>query len=114
MRVDGAAKGHLECTRISAYGEDMPTRFPCLVGPSVVALIGALAFVTGAVAALPAGMPPANAQPAEVAGQFLGQISELKSKTMLVACVGLPRDVPLGITFMGGAIVKGNVMVLES
>jgi len=82
------------------------------VGAWVVAMIGALAVASGAMAA-PPPVPPATAQPAEVAAEYLGQISELKSKTMLVACLRLPRDTPSGITFMGGAIVKGNVMVLS-
>lgn len=72
-----------------------------------------LLILAGAAAAASPPVPPANAQPAEVAGEYLGQISELKSKTMLVACVGIPRNVPAGITFMGAAIVKGNVMVLD-
>lgn len=58
-------------------------------------------------------MPPANAGPAVVAGQFLTAISESKSKAMLVVCVAIRRNVAPGITFMGGAIVKGNVMVLS-
>jgi hypothetical protein len=73
-----------------------------------------LTFGSGTLlAAPPASVPPANAPPAQVAAQYLGQISELKSKTMLVLCVQIPRTVPSGITFMGGAIVKGNAMVLS-
>jgi hypothetical protein len=75
--------------------------------------VTALVLAHGAGAAAPPSIPPANAQPAEVASQFLGQISELKVKPMLVACVAIPRNVSPGITFMGGAIVKGNVMVLD-
>lgn len=78
----------------------------------VVAAIGAVAVAPGALAA-PPPVPPANAQPAEVAAQFLGQVSELKSKSMLVACVEIRRNVAPGLTFIGGAIVKGNVMVLS-
>jgi hypothetical protein len=79
---------------------------------AVLVTIGALAVVPGALAG-PPPVPPANAQPAEVAAEYLGQISELKSKTMVVACVTVPRNVAPGVTFMGGAIVKGNVMVLS-
>ncbi len=76
------------------------------------AAIVLLAFAPGALAGgLP--VPPPNAQPAEVAGQYLGEISELKSKPMLVVCVSVPRNVPFGITFLGGAVVKGNVMILS-
>jgi hypothetical protein len=78
----------------------------------IVATIGAFAATSGALAASPP-IPPANAQPAEVAAQFLGSISESKSKSMLVACIEIPRNVAPGITFMGGAIVKGNVMLLS-
>jgi hypothetical protein len=78
----------------------------------LMAVLGALALSAAAVAA-PPSVPPANAQPAQVAAEYLGQISELKSKTMLVVCLGIPRNVPAGITFMGGAVVKGNVMVLS-
>jgi hypothetical protein len=79
----------------------------------VLATIAALALAQGASASAPSSLPPANAGPAEVAGQFLGQISELKSKTMLIVCVAIPNDLAPGITFMGGAIVKGNVMLLS-
>lgn len=82
-------------------------------GPWLVAAIAAFAIAGGAGATLPASVPSANAGPAEVAAQYLGQISQLKSKTMLVVCAGVPRDVPLGIPFMGGTIVKGIVMVLS-
>lgn len=78
----------------------------------ILAVVTALALA-GMAAAAPPSVPPANAQPAEIASDYLGQISELKSKTMVVVCVGIPRNVPPGITFMGAAIVKGNVMVLS-
>jgi hypothetical protein len=84
-------------------------------GIVVVVAIGALAAGSGAALATPPlSVPPANAPPpAQVAAQYLGQISELKSKTMLVLCAEIPRNVASGITFMGGAIVKGNAMVLS-
>jgi len=77
----------------------------------LLACVGFL--VLGPAAAASAPLPPANAGPAVVAGQFLEQISELKVKPMVVACIGIPRNVAPGITFLGGAIVKGNVMVLS-
>jgi hypothetical protein len=80
--------------------------------PGILAVVAGLAFA-GVAGAAPPAVPPANAQPAAIAGDYLGQISELKSKTMVVACVGIPRNVAPGITFMGGAIVKGNIMVLS-
>ncbi len=84
-----------------------------LIRTLAAALALSAAAAAAATAATPPPVPPANAQPAAVAAEYLGQISELKSKTMLVVCVGIPRDVAPGITFMGGAIVKGNVMVLS-
>lgn len=67
-----------------------------------------------ATAATPASLPPANAPPVEIAAQFLGQISESKSKPMVVACVSIPDDLTPGIVFVGAAIVRGNVMLLSS
>jgi hypothetical protein len=78
----------------------------------IATMIGVFAAAPGALAA-PPPVPPANAPPAEVAAQYLESISESKSKLMLVACIEIPRNVAPGITFMGGAIVKGNVMVLS-
>jgi hypothetical protein len=86
--------------------------FTAALALTAIAGIGALSPL--AAAAPSPGIPPADASPVEIAGQYLLEISELKTKPMLVACVTIQHTGPQGFVFLGGAIVKGNVMLLSA
>lgn len=107
------------CSRIASVGDCEPScddpgmrTLVAIFVAAVIAGIGTLAPI--GVAAPPPGIPPANAPPVEIAGQFLLEISELKTKPMLVACVTIHHMGPQNFVFLGGAIVKGNVMLLST
>ena len=56
----------------------------------------------------------ANSSPVQIAAQYLLEISESKSKPIIVACATIPDRLTPGIVFLGGAVLKGNVMLLST
>jgi hypothetical protein len=57
---------------------------------------------------------PANSSPVQIAAQYLLEISESKSKPIVVACATIPDKLTPGYVFLGGAVLKGNVMLLST
>jgi hypothetical protein len=56
----------------------------------------------------------ADSSPAAIAAQYLLEISESKSKPIVVACATIPDKLTPGYVFLGGAVLKGNVMLLST
>ena len=82
-----------------------------------VAVTGVLgARPSSATGALAASSPvlPANSSPSAIAAQYLLEISESKSKPIIVACATIPDKLTPGFVFLGGAVLKGNVMLLST
>jgi hypothetical protein len=85
----------------------------------VLVLVAVAVAATSVFAARPssAAEPPilsANSSPVQIAAQYLLEISESKSKPIAVACVTIPDKLTPGYIFLGGAVLKGNVMLLST
>jgi hypothetical protein len=88
-----------------------------LLGAVVLGTLGVLAVrPTSAASALTATSPvlSADSSPSAIAAQYLLEISESKSKPILVACATIPDKLTPGYVFLGGAVLKGNVMLLST